>query len=436
MPRLDGGRPLAQQRDRAHDPWASLRLRNFQYFLATRTISGVASNMQQAAVAWQVYELSGSAVKLGFLGLARFVPAMALLLVGGAVADNYDRRKILIAAQAAPLLSALVLLLTTVTGTISVPIIYATVFFNSMAQSFENPARQAIVPLVVPRSVFANAVTISSTFQELAMVAGPAVAGLLIAVSDVASVYGVNALLTVAGVATMFLTKLSGADLAKRRITVSSIFAGWRYVWRRQPILGAMSLDMFAVIFGGAQAMLPIYAKDILGVGADGYGLLSAALPAGAFIMAVIMVFIPPIERVGRTLLLTVTVFGVVTILFGLSRIFALSLLGYGMVGGADQISKLMRQMTVQLTTPDALRGRVSSVHSLFVNASSPLGQMESGLVAAWTSPTFAVVSGGFGTLAVVALIAWAMPELRRFRIDHHGVATAAEPAATPAGVR
>jgi hypothetical protein len=273
--------------------------------------------------------------------------------------------------------------------------------------------------------------------NSLAFVSGPAAAGAIIAVASVGEAYAANvALVALSFVGWLFLRVPRLAE--SRRITMQGVREGVQFVWQRQALLGCMTLDMFAVIFGGAQALLPIYATEILDVGPLGFGILSASLEAGALLMAMALVFLPPINQAGRALLITVALFGLATIVFGLSRSFALSLVAYMTVGMADQLSVVMRHTIIQLSTPDEIRGRVSSVSMLFINASNQLGAAESGLVAAATSATFAVVSGGLAVLGIAAVVAARMPDLRRYTISDRQAALAitsveAEELATPA---
>mgnify|MGYP002382433210 CR=1 FL=1 len=377
----------------------------------------MAMTMLQAALLWQVYDLSGSALQLGMLGLVRFLPSLGLSLVAGSIADSYDRRLIAIVSQVAPTACAIILMTTTLAGAVSLPLIYGLVLVIALASAFENPARQALLPSIVTPETFANAITVSSTVQQLGFVSGPAMAGLLIAVSGVAAAYAAYAGLIAASIISLALIRPRARDWPSRKVSVEAIREGISFVWGRQVILGSMTLDMFAVIFGGATALLPIYAKDILGVGAVGYGLLAASLDVGALVMSVALVVLPPVRNTGRTLLVAVAVFALATTLFGISRSFPMSLAAYMLVGMSDQVSVVMRNTTVQLSTPDELRGRVSSVNMLFIGASNQLGAVESGFVAAVTSATFAVVSGGIGCLAVVGVVTARMPELRRYRI-------------------
>ncbi len=381
-------------------------------------MSGAGTTLLQAAIAWQVYALSGSALQLGLIGLMRFLPALGMSLVAGAVADSYDRRRIVLAAQVAPLAASVILMAATRTGAVNLPLIYALVLVLALAAAFENPARQALLPLIVPRDMLLNAITLGSTIQQLSFVAGPVLGGVVIAGVGVAGAYGLNAALDVGAILTLIGLRPRQEAGERRAVSIAAIREGVRFVWRRQVLLGAMALDMFAVIFGGATALLPIYAEQILKVGAGGYGVLTSSLGIGALVMSVAMVFLPPVKHTGRALLLAVAAYGVATVVFGLSRSFPLSLAAYALVGVADQVSVIMRQTTIQLATPDELRGRVSSVSSLFIGASNQVGMVESGVVASLTTPTFAVVSGGLGCLIVVAAIAALMPELRRYRIS------------------
>ncbi len=410
-----------------HDPLASLRFPAFRAFAVSRVTAGTAMTMVQATIAWQVYAISGSALQLGMIGLVRFVPALLASLLGGAVADTYNRRTVILLSQIVPLLATIVLVAATTAGTMTLPILYAIVLVTGLASAFENPARQALLPIIVPREVFTNAITVNSTLQSLAFMSGPAVGGIVLAAFGVAEAYALHGTLVL--VSMVALARVNAPHVSTgAKVSVAMIREGVVFVGRAPVLLGAMSLDMFAVLFGGAKALLPVYAVDILQVGEVGYGILSASLEAGAMLMALALLLMRPVTRTGRVLLLSVAAFGVATILFGLSRNFALSVFAYMLVGAADQLSVVMRHATIQLATPDELRGRVSAVNSVFISASNQLGMVESGFVAALTSATFAVVSGGVGCIAIVALIAWRVPSLRRYRIDKP------TPASRPAG--
>ncbi|HLZ71469.1 MAG TPA: MFS transporter [Dehalococcoidia bacterium] len=400
-----------------HDPFAAARQPNFRFFLLSRLWSATATTLQSAAIAWQVYRISNSALALGVLGLVRFLPALLAGLLGGAVADSFDRRRVMLLAQFPPLACSLALMATSPHNRGGLALVFTLTFAIALASAFENPARQALLPQLVTRETFANAVAVSTTVQQFAFVLGPAVGGLLIATAGLAGAYGVSAVLYAATALSLLPLRPALIVTPKRAVSLAAVREGVEFVWRRQVLLGAMTLDLFAVIFGGATALLPVYAESVLKVGADGYGLLTAALPVGAVLMAVLLVALPPVQRAGRGLLIAVACFGLLTMLFGASRSFPLSLAAYALVGAADQVSVIMRQTTIQLATPDALRGRVSAVSSVFIGASNQVGAIESGFVAALTSATFSVVSGGAAVLAVVAAVTAGMPELRRYRL-------------------
>jgi MFS family permease len=401
-----------------HDPLEALRQPNFSVYLVTRLLATVAMTLLTASIAFHVYEISGSAFQLAMLGLVRFVPSLGLSLIGGAVADRYDRRKIVIASQTVPLLCSTTLFVATVNDFVGLPLIYFLVLLTGLAVSFENPARQALLPQVVTREAFPNAIVVSSTVQSMGFVAGPTIGGFLIGWQGLDAPYFAHMMLIVASLAGLTVLRLRDWEGERRAVSVAAIKEGLQFVMHRQVLLGAMTLDMFAVIFGGATALLPVVAKDILHVGGFGYGLLYSALDIGAFVTAISLIFLPPIKQAGRTLLAAVALFGLATMVFGLSRNLYLSIATYMVIGMADQVSVVLRQTAVQLSTPDELRGRVSSVNSLFIGASNQLGAVESGLVAAATNATFAIVTGGAGCLAVVAIVWAKLPGLRNYRIE------------------
>jgi MFS family permease len=404
--------------DLPHDPLAALRQSNFRFFVTSRFFSATAMTLLQAVMAWQVYEISGSPLSLGLLGLVRFVPSLGLSFVGGAVADRYNRRTIVIVAQTLPMSCSAVLTLATLGEWVTLPLIYGLVLVVALAASFENPARVSLLPSIVRPETFPNAVTVNSSLQTLGFVTGPAAGGAIIAAWGVGAAYGAHVALLMGSLAALAFLRYRQPEGPRRDVSIAAIREGIRFVRQRQVILGAMTLDMFAVIFGGATALLPVYATDILNVGPRGYGILTASFELGAFLMAIGLVMRPPIDSMGRTLLITVAAFGLGTILFGLSRSFLLSVVTYMFIGMADQLSVVCRNTTIQLATPDELRGRVSSVSQVFIGASNQLGAVESGFVAAATSATFAVVSGGVGCLGVVTVVAAKMPQLRRYRIS------------------
>jgi MFS family permease len=338
----------------------------------------------------------------------------------GTVADSFDRRKVVLLAQATPLLCGLSLFLLTHNHLVSLAWLYALVFLIACSSAFDGPSRQALLPQLVPVEIFPQAVTAASTVGQFAFVTGPIVGGILIARSGVAAAYLAYALLIAAAAVALFMVRPKFASTSRRRITIEAVREGLVFLRHNQVALGAMTLDMFGVIFGGAVALLPVYATNILHVGAGGYGILTSSMGIGSLIMSVLLLFLPPIKRTGATLLCAVTSFGLMTMLFGISRSFPLSLLAYALTGASDQVSVIQRQAAIQLTTPDELRGRVSAVNALFIGASGQVGGIESGLVAAATNAVFSVVSGGAACIGVAAIIAATLPDLRHYRIGTH----------------
>jgi MFS family permease len=397
---------------------AVLRVPAFRLYSVSRIAAAVGQSMLQAIIAWQVYALSGSALDLGLVGLVRFAPALALSLISGAIVDVYDRRRILLAAQVVPALTSAVMLTAIATGRDSLGLVYVLVFLVGVASAFEGPARQTMIPALVPRHLFSRAMTFNSTLQSLSAVTGPAIGGALIALDGIGMAYAAHLGLVLLSIVALAPVRVPGTSQSVTRggLRLEAIREGLGYLRRQPVVLGAMTLDMFAVLFGGAKALLPIYAVDVLHADAVGYGILTASLDVGSLIAATFMVAMPVPTRTGRALLLSVVAYGLATIVFGLSVWMPLSVLAYAAVGAADQVSVVMRLNTIQLTIPDQLRGRVTAVNFVFVNASNQVGGLESGLVAALTSAVFAVVSGGVACLVVAGVIAARVPQLRAYQ--------------------
>jgi MFS family permease len=391
--------------------------RHFWLYLASRFSTATAAMMLRATIAWHVWTLSRSAFHLGLIGLVQFIPVPPLMLLGGALADARDRRRIMMLAQAVTMACAVVLALATWSGRARLPLLYGIVVFTSAAWAFDSPSRAAVLPSLVARERFPRAVTIASTNQALAFASGPVVAGWTMAAAGVAGAYAVLAVLVCVSLATLSFLRVPARTPLPNAFALGAVREGLAFVFRQKVVLGCMTLDLLAVIFGGAAALLPIYAQQILHVDKLGYGLLYSALDFGALLMSLTLVVLPPIDRAGRALVTAVAAYGLATIVFGLSRWFPLSLLAYVAVGMADQVSVVMRGTAIQLSTPDELRGRVSGVNMIFIGASNQLGAAESGFVAALTSPTFSVVSGGLASLVALAFVAAVLPELRRYRI-------------------
>jgi MFS family permease len=400
-----------------HDPLAALRQPSFILYSLSRVGAALGQQLLQTVMLYQVWDISGSALNLGLMGLIRFFPSLAMSFLGGAVADAYDRRIVLICAKAVPLACGVVLAVASIGDWITIELIFGLVVFLGLSASFEGPARIAMLPAVVKPETFENAVTVSNALQKLAAVTGPTIGGLLIGFAGAGSGYAAFCIITVVSILPLTVLRYVN-DLGPRQpVSIASMKEGVMFVARRQVLLGAMTLDMFAVIFGGAQALLPIYATDILKVGPEGYGVLSSSMQVGAFAMVFLLIMRKPIQQTGRALIYTVIAFGLLTVAFGLSRDYMLSILLYALIGAADQISVVMRQTTIQMASPDELRGRVSSVNQVFVGASGQIGGIRAGLVASVAGATFAVWTGGLGAVIVALLIAWKMRDLYNYEI-------------------
>ena len=376
--------------------------------------------MLQVALGWELYERTHSALALGMVGLVTAIPAILLALPAGHLADRMDRRKIVIVAQMLFVAMSLSLaILSWWQGPI--PVIFGILLIRGVGQAYNNPARAALLPSLVPEDVFGNAVTWSSSAFQTAAVVGPAIGGFVIALEHRATaVYVIDACLTATYLAMLFAIRgdlnVQGSAMALRpreKMTLQSLAAGLRFVKDTKVVLAALTLDLFAVLLGGATALLPVFAKDILHVGPEGLGWLRAAPSIGALIVMIGIAHRPPMQKTGWTLITSVAGFGVCTVVFGLSRSFGLSVAMLALLGGLDGISMIVRGTLVQLWTPDEMRGRVSAVNSVFIDMSNELGGFESGALAAAVGPVAAVVGGGIGTIVVVAAVASAWPELR-----------------------
>jgi MFS family permease len=402
-----------------HDPYAALRCKNFRRYWIGNLVATLGMQAQAAALIWEIYDRTESYFSLGLVGLVQVIPVLTLALFAGHVADRIDRKRVLIGALALSGLCSLGLAATSFFQ-LDVLTMYVLLFFVGVARAFQQPAKNAFLPQIVEREQFANAVTWSLGGFQLASVAGPALGGWLLWLAD--SAYVVY--LVEVAAATTFIALLAGvrrtqASPVHESPTLESLREGIAFVWRSQVILGAMALDMFAVLLGGATALMPIYAKDILEIDKFKYGCLLSAPAIGALLMSAVLVYRRPMAKAGQTLLWAVGGFGVATIVFGFSTSFWISLAALLMTGAFDAISVVVRHTLVQLLTPDRMRGRVSAISGMFISASNELGGFESGLVAWLTTPVISVVSGGIGTLMVVATAALAVPKLRKYgRLD------------------
>jgi MFS family permease len=371
----------------------------------------MAFQMQGVAVGWQLYDLTGSAFYLGLVGFAQFLPTFFLTLIVGAVADRYDRRRVARWCQMVEGLAAGALAFASFSGWQSKESILVIVFILGAARAFEGPTMQALVPLLVPTSLLPRAIAWTTSANKTAAIVGPALGGLLYAIGPTPA-YGAASLLFLAAGAFMALIHIEHAVSRREPVSLQSLFAGMAFIRSHPVILGAISLDLFAVLLGGATALLPIYARDILATGPGGLGLLRSAPAAGAVLMSLVVARYPLQRRIGRLMFGSVVTFGVATIVFGLSRSFPLSLGALAVLGAADVVSVVIRLSLVQIETPDEMRGRVIAVNSMFTGTSNQLGDFESGMVAALFGAVPAVLIGGAGTILVVIIWMRLFPEL------------------------
>ena len=419
-PSGDGGREGA---------YAILRNRDFSLYLIARFIAALGAQMQAGAVNWELYERTHSTLMLGLIGLTQMAPMVLFFLPAGHVADNHDRKRTILAMILLAALSSVGLALVSAFRA-DVFWMFCCMFAGGIGRTFLWPASQAFLPQLVPRRVFSRAVTWNTGAFHLSSVIGPAVGGGLIALTHHAAiVYAINAVATLICLGLIALVRSRQAAIVKEEMSLARILAGFKFVYGTKIIFGTITLDMFAVLLGGATALLPAYAKDILQVGPGGLGWLQAALPLGSVASAFYLTHRRPLEKAGQALLWSVIVFGLATVAFGLSKCFWFSFAMLFLCGAVDNVSVVVRHTLVQLLTPDAMRGRVSAVNSLFIGTSNQLGECESGTVAHLFGPAMgnaiatgailSVVSGGIGTILVVIAVALIWPEIRKYgRLD------------------
>jgi MFS family permease len=402
-----------------HDAYAAMRSGNFRRYWIGNVLSILGRQMVTVTVVWEIYSRTGDAFDVGLVGLVQVIPVLSLALVAGHVADFFDRRRVLICAMLLSACASLGLALVSfndwhIAGT------YASLFVLGIARAFLQASKSSLVPQIVPRPIFSNAVTWNLGGFQLASVIGPVLGAWTLGLFGHAWVVylaDVAAALTFIGL--LMNVERQQAEVSHEAATMRSLHEGIRFVWNNKVILGAMALDMFAVLLGGAKALVPVFAKDVLGVGPFGYGWLAAAEALGALSMSLALMHRPPIKKAGRALLLSVAGFGFSIVVFGLSRSFLLSFLALYGTGAFDCVSVVIRHTLVQMLTPDRMRGRVSAISGMFISTSNEMGEFESGTLARLTSPVFAVVFGGLGTMAVVAVAALGNPKLRRYgRLD------------------
>lgn len=398
------------------DPYAALRYPDFRLLFAGRFIATLGEQIVSFSVGWELWLRTHSELALGLVGLVQVLPVIFLSLPAGHVADRYNRKRIVMITLVFLSLCSLGLALISFNQG-PIPLIYLCLLGIGIARAFNNPAVSALLPQTVPPEEFTSAATWSSSAWQLAAIVGPSAAGLAVALLNGV---GVNYLFQMAGcfIFIGLLLMMGGRELplSKKAATLESLAEGVRFIRDTKEILAAITLDMFAVLFGGAVTLLPVFATDILKVGPRGLGLLRAAPSIGALLMALTLTHLPPFRRAGRTLLLAVTGFGIATIVFGLSTNFWLSMVMLVLLGGLDNISVVIRSTLLLVRTPDEMRGRASAVNSIFIGASNELGGFESGATAAIFGPILSVVGGGIGTLIVVVAVAKAWPEIRNLK--------------------
>jgi MFS family permease len=400
--------------------FAVLRHRNFSFYLAARILGTLAVQMQNVAVGWQVYSMTHNLFYLGMIGLAQFAPFLLLILPAGHAADRYNRRNIVTACLATQLLVGLLLLAFANSGMAVVWPVFAVLVLFGSARAFMGPATQAMLVNLVPQQDFSKAVALSSSSFHVAVILGPTLGGLLYIQGPVA-VYSIAAALLLVATVLMAITQAPPQATRREPATWHSVLEGLRFVMSRPIVLGAISLDLFAVLFGGATALLPALAHDVLHVGPTGLGLLRTAPGAGAALCSIALAFFPITRRVGAWMFGGVAVFGLGTVVLGTTATFAVALACLLLMGAGDMISVYVRHLLVQFETPDEIRGRVSAVNSVFIGASNELGEFESGVTAGWMGLSRAIVFGGAATLVVTGAWIRLFPVLAKMdRFPHH----------------
>jgi len=401
----------------------------FVQFWFARIASGFGFQMLSVAVGWQIYEITGRALDLGLIGLVQFIPSVLLALPAGHVADQFERRRIVLLGQIVDLVAIAVLAALSLLHAAHEASILALVFVIGVAKAFEFPAMQSMLPALVPPPLLGRAMAVNGSAGQAAMIMGPALGGLLY-VAGPGVVYVVCALLYLAAVLLMSRLRYEQAQPKREPATLKTLFAGVHFIRARPDVLGVISLDLFAVLLGGATALLPIFAKDVLHTGPWGLGLLRAAPAVGALLMSLWLARHNLERRVGTLMFASVAGFGVATLVFAVSTWLWVSLVALFALGAFDMVSMVIRGALVQLDTPDDMRGRVSAVNAIFINTSNQLGEFESGLLAAWLGAVNATLIGGIGTLVVVGLWMWMFPTLRHRQKLHAEPNELSEPAA------
>ena len=394
--------------------FAAFQHADFRHHVCGRLLMFTAHLMLNVGVGQHVYELTGDPLKLGYVGLALFLPKFGFSLIAGQTADRFDRRAVVAICRSLQLIASILLLGLIFYSPNNLNGLYALLFLTGTANAFEGPAGAALVPKLVPNNLLGNALTWNSTTVQFALIMGPALGGIIYAGGGAKAVFSAVFLMRLLALALVLAIRTRTGRSHAGATDWQSLVAGLRFVFNQKIILGAISLDLFAVLFGGATALMPIFANDILKVGPQGLGYLRAAPSVGAALMALVLAKYPPKKQAGRVMFLCVALFGLATIGFGLSTSFVLSLFFLFILGASDMVSVVIRSVLIQTRTPESMRGRVNAVNLVFIGASNELGEFESGLTAALLGTLPAVVVGGLGTLAVVTFWSWRFPELRK----------------------
>ena len=397
-----------------------LRHRDFCVFWTGSFLSSIGTQFTTVAMAWQIYELTNSALQIGLLGVARALPQIALLLVGGLLADAMNRRKLMMCTQLGLFCVSTLLALLTFAGKASPHVLYVATVFLAFFTSLEQPSRQSMIPSLVPRAQLAQALALQGTQRYVPIIAGPSLAGVVLALWGPAACYAVDACSWLAMLAALRLlrTKIPEGG-GWKTISVDSLREGLQFVWSHGVIFPLMILDFSATFFGNVRGLFPIYARDILFVGPKGLGLLYASRAVGSLLAAGAMALFGPVRHSGRWIFLGIAIYGVATMLFAGSQVFWFSFLMLALTGAGDTISSILRSTINQLSTPDELRGRMSSINSIFTSSGPQLGQFESGVVAAWLGAQMSALTGGLATLLVLAVVAATFPRVHRFKNPH-----------------
>jgi MFS family permease len=396
------------------------RHRDFCVFWTGSFLSSMGTQFTTVAMAWQIYELTNSPLQIGLLGLARALPQMFLLLVGGLLADATDRRKLMMCTQSGLFCVSTSLALLSFSGKASPHMLYTATMFLAVFTSLEQPSRQSMIPNLVPRANLAQALALQGTQRYVPIIAGPSLAGVVLAFSGPAACYAVDACSWLAMLTALRILRAKVPEGGGwKTISMNSLHQGFRFVWSHGVIFPLMLLDFSATFFGNARGLFPIFARDILLVGPKGLGLLYASRAVGSLFAAIGMSIFGPVRRGGRWIIIGIAIYGLSTMIFAHSRLFWFSVFMLALTGAGDTISSILRSTINQLSTPDELRGRMSSINSIFTSNGPQLGQFESGLVAAWFGAEISALTGGLATLIVLAIIVFCFPLLRQFRIQH-----------------